>query len=187
MGLVAKILQFTRKIKNGAKVTDVTVNDYGSANITAAHFSSAGDDSYPLNTDYAFLVDSAQNGRKVALGYIDPINDPVTNYGEKRIYGRTTGGEVSAEVLLKNNGQIDIKNDLISAVFNQDGSLTVNNGSGSLIMLSNGDVNINGVVISSSGDVSMPNSLVLDGKEINGHDHNILYGSSSPGPTGGNN
>lgn len=74
-----------------------------------------------------------------------------------------------------------------SITLEDSGSYTLTNGSGTVSMASGGTVDINGVTFSPGGVVTIPASLLLAGKEIAGHDHNINSGSSAPGPTGGNN
>ena len=171
MGRIAKLLSFVRSSKNNAKVSDVKVDPGGGANITAEHFSPAGDDSSPLPGDYVALNSDSGAGRYTAIGYIDPLNDPKSNAGDKRIYARDEStGVVVAEFWLKNTGEI-----------------SCSNGNGYFALAENGDFIANGVIIGSDGKVEIPESLTLNGKEIAGHDHAINSGSSAPGPTGENN
>lgn len=55
---------------------------------------------------------------------------------------------------------------------------------GEIKLKSGGDVNINGVIIDSAGNVTIPASLNLNGKEIAEHDHPA---GTPPGDTGVNN
>jgi hypothetical protein len=83
---------------------------------------------------------------------------------------------------------------LISGV-NPNGSITltasglssITNSNGGISLATNGTVTINGVTIDASGNMVVPSSLTLNGKELDGHDHDINSGSSAPGPTGPNN
>lgn len=205
MGRIATILSFVRSLANGAKVTDVKIDPGGGANITAQHFSDPGDDSHPLTTDYAFIDDVEGTGREAVVGYVDPINEPKALAGDKRIYARDADtGVVVVEVWLQNDGTGTLSNDNGSVVLlpdggsitttpagtfetKADGSIKGVNGGGSFELQAGGDFVVNGVIIDPNGNVTIPNSLTLAGKEIAGHDHDIDSGSSAPGPTGSNN
>ncbi len=166
---VAKILSFTRTMFSGANVTDVKVDIGGGDIRTAHHYSSPGDDSNPLTSDYAIVGDIPQSGGKVAHGYLDPINAPVANEGDKRIYGRSANGSTVNQVWLKN-----------------DGSVLISNDNGNMTMAVNGDFLINGVTIKANGDLIVPTSLTLNGKELDLHTHPIAWtdpaGSGTSGP-----
>ena len=151
MGLIAKLLSFTRAVRNGAKLSDVKVDPGGGANITGEHFADAGDDSHPLPTDYAILVKTRQSGGYAPVGYADPINDPVAGPGEKRIYGRdpSTGLAVN-QVWLKADGSVIISNALGSIELKTDGELL--HGSGAKF--------------TTDGDV-----VTSDGKSLRSHIH----------------
>ena len=216
---IAKLLSFVRTVVNGAKVTDVEVDIGGGDNRTAHHYSSPGDDSFPLTTDYALTSDVARSGSKAVHGYIDPINDPVSQEGDKRVYGRdpNTGAPVN-QVWLKNDGSVLISNDNGSVLLRPDGGSIVTtpnstldakadgsikgvNGSGSFELQVGGDMNINGAVIDTSGNITSPGiitavtsvnapliaatgasgSLTVRGIEMNDHRHS--QGSDSNGDT----
>jgi len=51
------------------------------------------------------------------------------------------------------------------------GDIVTENTNGAHTLLANGDINLNGVIIKPNGNVIMPNSLVLNSKEIDGHSH----------------
>ena len=168
MGRIAKILSFTRLTRNGAKVSDVKVDAGGGANVTAEHFSPAGDDSQPLTTDYSFVEPTERNGGAVVVDYLDPLNEPKAQPGDKRIYARDpdTGAAV-VELWLKN-----------------DGSMIASNALGSLGLLANGNIVLNGVIIDPSGNISgvetldVATSLTLNLKELVGHTHSQDVDSS---------
>lgn len=166
MGRIAKLLSFVRNSKNGTKVSDVKVDPGGGPNITAEHFASPGDDSNPLPGDYVALSSSTGAGRESAIGYLDPLNEPKALSGDKRIYARDADGVAVVELWLKNTGDA-----------------ILSNTNGSLVLLANGTVMINGVSIDKNGNVTIPNSLTLGGKEIAGHLH---LAGEPPGNTGPN-
>ena len=171
MGSVAALLEFVRALRGeSTKVSDVKVDRGGGDNRTLEHFADPGDDSFPLPQDFVAAIDQEGSGRGSAVGYIDPLNEQKAEAGDKRIYARdpATGAQV-VEFWLKS-----------------DGSAIMSNASGSAELRANGDFAVNGVIIAADGSVTIPTSLTLAGKEIAGHDHAIIGGSSSPGPTGAN-
>lgn len=192
-GLIAKVLSFTRRVKNGAHVSDVKVDRSGGDNATPEHFSSPGEDSFPLTTDYAALMPVGFGSRFVTVGYVDPINEPKALEGEKRIYARDpSDGSVSVEVWLKSDGTAVTENDQAIFTVAPDGAITGENGNGSFGLQADGKFVVNGVEIDTIGKITSPEaieapSIIANGKELAGHDHNILSGSSAPGPTGANN
>jgi len=62
------------------------------------------------------------------------------------------------------------------------------NSNGFFKLLANGDIDLNGVIIKPNGNVIMPNSLVLNSKEIDGHSHPQANdsGGNAEQDTGGN-
>lgn len=145
MGMIAKVLSFTRVVRNNAKISDVKVDSGGGANITSEHFSSAGDDAYPLSSDYVIIADRLGSGRKDAIGYADPINAPKANAGDKRIYSRNAStGVLAAEIWLKN-----------------DKSIVVENSLGTIELKNDGSIDMNGVTIDILGNMHVPLNLTV--------------------------
>jgi hypothetical protein len=165
LGLIAEVKSFTRRTVNNIMFSDVKIDPDGGSNITVEHFANPGDDSVPLTIDKVVTVSIQRTGGEVAVGYNDPNNQQKALAGDKRIYGRNSNGVEVNQVWLKN-----------------DGSVVIDNGAGSFEMQAGGDVVINGVTITVGGDV-----VSAGGKSLETHTHNILSGSSSPGPTGGPN
>lgn len=207
MGRIARVLSFERVTRNGAKVTDVKVDPGGGAIITAEHFATPGDDSHPLPGDYVFIEDAPGSGRASVIGYLDPLNTPKAQPGDKRIYARDADtGAVVVEVWLQNDGTGTLSNDNGSAVLlpdggsiattpngtfetKADGSIKGTNSSGSFELQAGGDFVVNGVTIDKTGNVTIPTSLTLAGKEIAGHDHSQANdsGGNTEQDTGPNN
>jgi hypothetical protein len=211
VGLIGKILSFTRVMRNNAKISDVKVNPGGNPNLTAEHFADAGDDSNPLPGDYALISGVNGTGRGAAVGYVDVKNLQKSLAGEKRIYARDAQGVQKAELWLKSTGDTTLNNDMSSialtaagdvmitcpiAQFNVlvDGTISGQNGAGIFQLLPNGDFVVNGFVIAASGAATGPgsisspsveatSSLKAAGKEIAGHLHPA---GSPPGNTGPN-
>ena len=145
MGWVAKVLSFTRVTRNGAKLSDVKLDPGGGPNATGEHFADAGDDSYPLPTDYAAAISIPRGGGKAPVGYADPINEKKATAGETRKYGRdpATGLAVN-EVWLK-----------------ADSSVIIANALGAIELKADGSVDINGAVISPTGEITNAGGIVL--------------------------
>lgn len=163
MGRIAKVLSFVHTIRNGAKVSDVKADAGGGANITSEHFAPPGDDSFPLEGDYEFIADTSGTGREATIGYIDPVNTPKAQAGEKRIYARDpdTGAPV-IEWWLKN-----------------DGSGIMSNVSGSIELAANGNIILNGVTITPAGVITGASAMEVNGVEVDGHTHS--QGNDSDG------
>ena len=191
MGRLAKLLSFIRVTRNGAKISDVKVDPGGGANVTVEHFAPPGDDSHPLESDYVATMGVHRTGGEVAIGYVDPLNTPKANQGDKRIYARDANtGAVVVEVWLKNDGTAIVSNDDGSVVLNSNGSIKGDNGSGSFELQSGGDFVINGVIIDTNGNITSPatvsaatvaatTALTVAGKEMSGHTHS--QGNDSDG------
>lgn len=144
MGLIARVRSFTRQLVEGARYSDVKLDPDGGSNITGEHFADPGDDSQPLPGDTAALVSMQRSGGYVPVGYADTVNAPAAGPGEKRIYGRdpATGLTVN-QVWLKADGSVIISNTLGAIELKADGSVDIN---GALIT-------VTGEVISSTGTI----------------------------------
>lgn len=210
MGWLNTIRSFARVTRNDAEISDVEIDPGGGPAITAEHYGPAGDDAHPLTTDYALAVGIPRTGGAAVAGYVDPINTPKAQPGDKRIYARDSDtGVTVVEVWLKNDGTAMVFNANGSIILcpdggaiittpgstfdaKADGSIKGDNGNGSFELEVGGDFVVNGVRIDTAGNITSPTSvsapsIVADGKELAGHDHPITSGSSAPGPTGANN
>ncbi len=165
MGRIVIIRDFARALRaNGTEVTDVMVDPGGGANITGEHYSDPGDDSFPMvGIDYGVTVSISRKGGAVIVGYVDPVNTPKAVQGDKRIYSRDSNGDTIAEVWLKS-----------------DGSILVSNDNGDFELKSDGSIDMNGVTIDTSGNVVIPGTLSVAGKDFTTHTH----GGSPTAPTG---
>lgn len=208
-GYISILLSFARRVRNGVTVGEVKADPAAGINLTLDHYAPPGDDSQPLPGDYVHASATRQSGRYSAVGYLDPSNPPISDVGEKRIYSRDASGQVVAEIWLKNDGTILINNYTVVCTLTPDGgfktqnsaaefsvdaagSILLQNAGGSINLLADGVINLNGVVIDQAGNITTPTSvaapsLIAGGKEMSNHTHNILSGSSFPGPTGPNN
>lgn len=138
MGLIAKIKQiFDKKLKIDPGGGDIS---------TADRYSSAGDDSKPLDTDFVAAIGINRTGGHVVIGFYDPKNASKSSKGDKRIYSRDPlFGTEKAELWIKNTGEIILKNDISKFEMDTLGSIKGSNASGAFELLSNGSFVINGI------------------------------------------
>lgn len=179
MGLISLVLDFVRTERNTAKVSDVKTDPGGGALLTSDHFQPAGVDSYPLPNDYALLVSVQGTGRLSAAGYLDPKNLQTSLAGEWRAYSRDpSSGDQVAQVWTKNDGALFLENASGSHTINPDGSQTSLNASGYITLGANGEVDINGCVIDTSGNITTGGGATVasdvatsSGVSLDGHTH----------------
>ena len=146
MGRVVKVLSFKRFVRNGVNVSDVKADRGGSDTRTLEHFSAPGDDSQPLPGDYAAALPQAGTGRDSAVGYVDPVNEPKSGPGEKRVYARDPDtGAVVGEVWLKNDGGVVLVNDKAALTLSAAGGIKGENAAGEYELTPAGRFLINGV------------------------------------------
>lgn len=177
--MISNLLSFTRVTRNaGTKVSDVKADTGGGNVLTAQNFSPPGEDSHPVpNVDYALFAPSTRSGVTNCIGYVDPLNEPVAQVGEKRVYARTSDGAITCEFHLKNDGEISAFNAAGYFKLRPDGTFEVNN-----------------VTIDPAGNIVTPtsvtaedgiynDSLIIAGKELRDHLHGgVDTGPSNTGP-----
>lgn len=172
MGFIATIKNVFASNRNGTAVREYTVDGGGDDSITVDGYGTPGDDSPALPSDLIHCADGTGEGRANAAGFIDPGNELLAAPGERRLYSRDSAGGKKTQVWLK--------------------------GDGSILIDTDANVTINNATIDPEGNIVSPGTITADniignlsvkaaGKEVVGHDHDILSGSSSPGPTGPNN
>jgi hypothetical protein len=172
VGLIGRVLGFVRLIRNDAQVSDVQTAAGGGENTTAEHFGAAGDDSPPLpGIDYVWLGNVRSTGRMAAMGYVDPLNVPQAQPGERRLYSRDGAGAPIGVVWLKSSGEIVLSNDAGDLTLGAGGAILGQNAAGSFELQPGGDFVINGVTITAAGVIIAPTSLQVGGKELAAHTH----------------
>jgi len=140
MGLIAKLLKFTRVTRGAVRVTEATVDCTSGYLVTADHYSAPGVDSAPSPADYVLMVPAPGAGKFAAAGYLDPVNAPKAGAGEMRIYARNAAGIEICEVWCKADGTIVIAGPVGAVTLMLDGSLG----------------HWTGAVIDATGDVKTP-------------------------------
>lgn len=112
MGMIGTLLSFVRTVRahdDDAKIADVAIDPGGGPNVTAEHYSNAGDDGRPLPGDYVATISGTGSGNEIAVGYLDAANAGEAAAGEKRIYSRReSDGAVMAVVWLKSDGTVEL-------------------------------------------------------------------------------
>jgi len=167
VGLIGKILSFTRVIRNTVTVGAVKSDPGGGPNTTGRHYSSPGDDAQPLPGDYNYLAQTPQSGKFASIGYFDPVNPGQSAGGEKRIYARDANtGAVIVELWLKNDGSAVLMNSAVTVTVGLDGSVEADNGSGQFQLEAGGDFVANGAKLTTGGDV-----VTSDGVSLRNHFH----------------
>lgn len=167
MGLLATVIAFTRSVVAGAQTPEAKLTAGGDETLTAGHFSSPGDDAHPLPGDVVFVSDDEGQGNGQIVGYQDPKTSPVAAAGEKRIYARSAPGVVAAEVWLKADGTLLLKNAVTTLELKPSGEATVGNAVGS-------------IKLDGSGLVTFTAPLPLGSVGSHTHTHTTPFGPSGP-------
>ncbi len=125
----------------------------------------------PLGRGRGFLVSAAYHNQNIA---------PVAVHGERRIYSTDqAGANVMAEVFLKQDGTILIKNATITITADPSGLLKIETGGNTEITsaktIINNDVDIigtlNATVAVNAPTVAAATSLTVNSKEMDDHKH----------------
>ncbi len=166
----AKVVNFARAVTNtGAHVINVTVNTGGNVLRRVKNMTAPGEDSPPLDTDFAIVVKVTKSGEYAGIGYADIINQGFAARGEKRIYGRDSAGVSVNEVYLKLDSSV-----LIS---NANGDITLG-ADGSVIMASPGG----SLTLDTAGNVTITGELIIGGIPFSTHVHGgVTTGGGSTG------
>lgn len=181
--MIGLVLSFIRGTFGRAKVTDVKCNLGGGEVVQAQHFSDCGDDSPPLASDYALLVETPRSGTVGTAGYVDPVNEAVAAGGEKRIYGRDSEGKIVNSIWLKGDGTIVEQNQKVTKTMSPDGSYLVSNGAGSFGLLANGNFVVNGVTIDITSLIVTPSDVQAGTVSLKDHlTSGVTPGVGNSGP-----
>lgn len=113
-------------------------------------------------------------------------DNPVARFHNKQDAFFSPGGRSLGNVIpgFANNG-MRLRNaaDTQSVWLKNDGSCIMSNANGSIQLLANGNVNINGVVIEAgTGNITVPTSLNVAGKELANHVHRVNGTNQNSGP-----
>jgi hypothetical protein len=122
-GRIAKIKEiFNTTLSNGAKVLGFGVDFQGTTHKAIAT-SIAGIDAKPILTDNAVTIKQENSGSQpLVIGTNDVLSESVTGEGEVQIYSRDAEGVKQADILLKSDGSIKLNNASGSFELKADGS-----------------------------------------------------------------
>ena len=203
MGIIGKLLSFTRATRDNAKQADIKIATSGDT-LTAQYVQGAGDDAVPLPGDYPLRVRIERAGRVVVVGFVEPDATQAAQAGERRMYARDGDRAEVVQIWLKNDGTLLASNDNGSYELRPDGSQKLQNDNGSYELRANGShrsqnasgyyelqvggtVDVNTATIDPAGNivatsVSAP-SIKVNGKELKDHKHSgVTPGGGQTGP-----
>lgn len=203
MGIIGKLLSFTRTTRDNAKQADIKIATSGDT-LTAQYVQGAGDDAVPLPGDYPLCVRIERAGRVVVVGFVEPDATQTAQAGERRMYARDGDRAEVVQIWLKNDGTLLASNDNGSYELRPDGSQKLQNDNGSYELRANGShrsqnasgyyelqaggtVDVNTATIDPAGNivatsVSAP-SIKVNGKELKDHKHSgVTPGGGQTGP-----
>lgn len=164
MSRIGEVLASRRVHDEDGHGLDVQCDPGGGANVTAPVFAPPGTDAAPLPGDWVALEDSPGTGAEQATGFADTKLEGKAKPGEHRIYARRADGTLAIELWLK-----------------ADGTLVIGSG---------GDVTINGVTITASGEIRAPGEVTAMASTpatsvgLSTHLHGSNTGPTTP-PTAG--
>lgn len=144
MGFLASVVEFLRKDDQGTPTPEVKCDSGDGDPVTAGHFAPPGTDARPLPGDVAYLGDDLGKGNAQAVGYQDPNNAGLAGPGEHRIYARGSDGAIVATAWLKSDGSIRIENDSGTLELGADGGLTITAGEASASLSADGAIVLTG-------------------------------------------
>lgn len=203
MGIIGKLLSFTRTTRDNAKQADIKIATSGDT-LTAQYVQGAGDDAVPLPGDYPLCVRIERAGRVVVVGFVEPDATQTAQAGERRMYARDGDRAEVVQIWLKNDGTLLASNDNGSYELRPDGShkmtspggsyelfadgsQRLENDSGYIELQAGGTVDVNTATIDPAGNivatsVSAP-SIKVNGKELKDHKHSgVTPGGGQTGP-----
>jgi len=142
MGRIGKVLGWVT-----ATVSGVVKNNPGGGALVESIYYAAGTgvDSPPLPTDFVATFEAQGTGRTVAVGSVDGVNPSIAAPGERRIYARDGAGGIKVELYMK-----------------ADGSAILSNAAGAIELKADGSVDINGAVISPTGEITSSAGIGMD-------------------------
>ena len=186
----APVLAHFRTLREGVHAASVKVDPGGGPLVTLDVVGPAGDDSPPLVLDYALGVPARGEGRAVAVGFADPTHVGLAGKGERRLFARDLLGNPVCTVWLRDDGTIELFNNVANVKISSVGTIEAKNANGSLVLSSAGALSaavktadiangagslaldasgvwtINGATITADGDF-----ITADGKSLRLHTH----------------
>lgn len=143
--------------------------------LTMERFTSAGEDAAPLKDDYALSVPVLRNGGAASSGFFDPVNEPLAEPGERRVYSRDQNGQITSTIWQRNDGTVEIENAEVTIVVSPNGNIDITtsgtvtaNISGDMNATVNGTTNLTCPTTNVDGDVNCTGTITADVDVIGG-------------------
>lgn len=89
------------------------------------------------------------------------LANPITSFSNNGVRLRDSSG--NRHVWIKNDGTMVVKNGNATTTYGSDNSVVTTNGSGTITVLANGNININGVIFTPTGNVTIPSGGGITG------------------------
>jgi hypothetical protein len=158
MGALATILSTEAAEREGVQTVECKCDLGGAQNVTAKLCLPSGFDARPLPGDSIALLETQTSGGFVGVGFVDPKTERLAADGEQRIYARDAGGATAASVWVKADGTVMVE---------ATGAVEVRNGQGAMKLDASGMIDLNGVKIDPTGNVTAPGTVAVTG-EVSG-------------------
>ncbi len=159
MGRIGRVLSYIYGALNGDTVADIKTDLGGGDNRETWHAEPANQTSRPLAQDLVVAVPVPGAGRHVAVAFIDPANPQDIEQGEHKTYARDGEGAVVCHVYLNAEGTVEVQATRAINLLNDNGYVNLG---------SSGEVDINGVIIDTSGNVTLPSGTKLEAPTVEG-------------------
>jgi hypothetical protein len=151
MGRIAQLLSWALNRNGDDRPPEAKGDPGGLATFTAEDFQPSGVDAQPLEGDYFATHEGPATGDEIVSGYLDTLTARKAGPGEYRVYARSGPGEVSAEIILRASGEIEIS--------------SIKSGS---------KITLNGVTIDQDGNISTPGDVEGAGVSLSTHTHGYI-------------
>lgn len=101
MGQQGQVVGFERRVEGDSQNAYTKIDAGGGDVEEVQHLEAPGEDSPPIDGDFAAVEELGRSGSKHAVAYHDPKSPPRAQRGEKRLYCRTETGELVAELWMQ--------------------------------------------------------------------------------------
>lgn len=152
MGLIARIKELLRVVRDGESFDEFTSDNGSKGPETSQAFGASGMDAHPLPDDAVVEVECS--GITCAVAYAQTAHANETEQGEIQVYARSSDGARK-----------------VRFHFYADGRAKLWNDAGAFELEAGGDVVINGVRITTAGAVQAPGEGTFNGVAVSVHTH----------------
>lgn len=132
MGRIGTVNKVTSVTDGDESTVDITFDPGGGDDTVGTLFRPPGDDSRPLPGDFVASSSHPGGEGQAVVGFADYVNASVAKDGEVRRYSRDSEGAVKAELHLKADGELVLKNGAVELTLGASGDVSISVPSGSL-------------------------------------------------------